>query len=73
MTRPPADHGQPSWLLSSLRRGAVYRVATRDSETIGEYLGFETPHGDWAILLKHAGGTDAIPFSLVTSIESSAA
>jgi hypothetical protein len=59
--------------LNSLRRGAVYRVGTRSGETVGEYLGIETPHGEWAILLRHAGGTDSIPFSLVTSIESSAA
>lgn len=73
MTTPTTSPDSPPWIFEQLRRGATYRVATRSGSTVGEFLGIETPHGEWAILIRHTAGTDSIPCSLVTSIESAAA
>ena len=58
---------------TNLRRGSMYRAMTSDGATIGEYLGMEAPHGDLAILLRHAAGTHSIELGDVTSIEAMAA
>ena len=58
---------------TNLRRGSMYRAITSDGATIGEYLGMEAPHGDLAILLRHAAGTHSIELGHVTSIEAMAA
>jgi hypothetical protein len=59
--------------LYQLRPGVTYRATTRNGIAVGEYLGMETPHGDRAILLRHAGGTESIPLEAVTAIHRAAA
>lgn len=58
---------------STLRRGSTYRAITADGAADGEYLGMEAPHGDLAILLRHAAGTHSIELTEVTSIHQLAA
>ena len=60
--------GDAAWNLNHLRRGETYRATTRRGIAVGEYLGMETPHGDRAILLRNADGTESIELSDVTSI-----
>jgi hypothetical protein len=55
--------------INHLRRGATYRVTTPQASTAGMYLGMESSHGDRAILLRHATGTDSIALQNVTSIK----
>jgi hypothetical protein len=52
----------------SLTRGNTYRATTRTGVATGEYLGMEAPHGDLAILLRHADGIHSIEVEDVTSI-----
>lgn len=59
--------------LNNLRLGDVYRATTRSGSSVGEYLGMETPYGDWAILLRHPTGTDSIALDEVLTIELQAA
>ncbi len=54
--------------LNDLRRGSTYLAATSRGWVLGEYLGMETPHGDHAILLRHAEQTESIPLASITSI-----
>jgi hypothetical protein len=54
-------------------RGSTYRVATPTRDTTGEYLGVETGHGVWSILLRHAHGIDSIPYSQIRSVRRAAA
>jgi hypothetical protein len=72
MTAPHTSQHDTTPSLNHLRRGTTYRVTTPRRCTSGEYLGIESPHGDRAILLRHAAGTDSIPLHHVTSIEDSA-
>lgn len=55
--------------LNKLRRGRKYRAATADGHTTGEYLGVETTHGVWSMLLRHRHGTASIPLARVTALE----
>lgn len=57
-----------AWNLNHLRRGASYRAITSHGSTTGEYLGMEAPHGDRAILLRHARRTESIPLCDVTGL-----
>jgi len=63
----------PERATTPLRRGATYRATTADGSATGEYLGMEAPHGDLAILLRHAEGTHSIELTDVTTIEALAA
>lgn len=54
--------------LSHLRWGVTYRAVTATGHATGEYLGVETTHGVWSILLHHNHGTESIPFSRIVSI-----
>ena len=56
-----------------LQRGYTYQATTRGGVAVGEYLGMEAPHGDLAILLRHAAGTYSIELTDVTAIEPLAA
>ncbi len=58
--------------LNHLRLGSTYLATTRRGNSIGVYLGMETPHGDRAILLRHAAGTDSIDIDDITSIRAAA-
>jgi hypothetical protein len=46
--------------LNHLRLGSTYDAVTSRGLARGEYLGIETSHGEWAILLRNAGGTTSI-------------
>ena len=63
----PAPSTAPT-MLNQLRRGATYVAVTATSNATGEYLGVETTHGVWAILLRHECGTDSIPLASIESI-----
>jgi hypothetical protein len=54
--------------LNHLRWGVTYRAVTATGNATGEYLGVETTHGVWSILLRHDRGTESIPFSRIESI-----
>jgi hypothetical protein len=73
MTAPHTSREDASDTFNRLRRGTTYRATTPNGTTIGEYLGMETPHGSWAILLRHRTGTASIPLRSVTSIQQAAA
>lgn len=68
MKAPDTTQTDASTNLNYLRRGTTYRVTTRHSAVIGEFMGMETPHGDRAVLLRHTTGTDSIALSDLTSI-----
>jgi len=68
MSAPHTAHETTSLDFNHLERGETYRAITHAETTVGEYLGIETLHGTWAILLRHGTGTDSIPLSCVTSI-----
>lgn len=54
--------------LNLLRRGAVYCATTTRGTSTGEYLGIETPYGEWAILLRTDGETSSIPVAHITEV-----
>lgn len=54
--------------LNHLRRGVTYRAVTATISSTGEYLGVETTHGVWSILLRHERGTESIPVGQIESI-----
>lgn len=54
--------------LNHLRLGATYAAVTRHGRAWGEYLGIETAHGDWSILLRRAGRTASIAVDDLDSI-----
>ncbi len=58
----------PMSAFNDLRYGAVYRATTPAGVRIGEYLGVETTHGVWSILLRHESGTDSVPFSHIEAV-----
>ena len=58
--------------VSRLQRGTTYRAEMGANTVTGEYLGMESPHGDLAILLRHADGTASIDVQDVTTIERAA-
>ena len=59
--------------INSLRPGRTYKAHTRRGSAHGEYLGMETPYGDWAILLRNGSETCSIALRDVLSIEPAAA
>lgn len=69
MTAPLTHRANATWIFNHLRYGHTYRAITRRGAAAGEYLGFETPHGDWALLLRHSAGTESIPLAAIHSIE----
>lgn len=66
MPAPTNDKGPA---LNHLRHGRTYRATTARSAMMGEYLGMETPHGDWAILLRSGGVTASIPLDQLVTVE----
>jgi hypothetical protein len=54
--------------LNHLRWGVTYRAITASGDATGEYLGVETAHGVWSILLHHDHGTESIPLSRIDAI-----
>jgi hypothetical protein len=54
--------------LNHLRWGVRYRAVTATGHATGEYLGIETAHGVWSILLRHERGTESIPVLRIESI-----
>jgi hypothetical protein len=54
--------------LNHLRRGATYCATTPRGSSTGEYLGIETPHGEWAILIRTDGETTSIPMTDITEV-----
>ncbi len=60
---------QKGLALNHLRHGHTYRATTVRTATMGEYLGMETPHGDWAILLRSGGVTASIPLDQLVAVE----
>ena len=66
-----APRHQP-WHLNHLTRGVIYSARTNAGITIGEYLGIEAPHGDWAILLRDGHGARSIQVDELTSIRQAA-
>ena len=58
----------PMSALNGLRCGDVYRATTSSGASTGEYLGVETTHGVWSILLRHESGTDSVPLSRIESV-----
>lgn len=61
--RAPAD-------LNHLRVGATYEVVTSTGSTRGVYLGVETTHDMWSVLLRHTAGIASIRFTLIESMTS---
>ncbi|MGA7272255.1 MAG: hypothetical protein WB239_14385 [Acidimicrobiia bacterium] len=59
--RAPAD-------LNHLRIGATYEVVTPHGSTIGQYLGVETTHDVWSVLLRRTSGIDSIWFSRIEAM-----
>lgn len=59
--RAPAD-------LNHLRVGASYEVVTPTGSKTGQYLGVETTHDVWSVLLRRVTGIDSIRFSLIESM-----
>jgi hypothetical protein len=58
--------------LDHLTRGVTYLATTIGGSFQGEYLGMETPHGDWAMLLRGPRGIEAVALDSVTSISHAA-
>lgn len=54
--------------LNHLMWGKTYRAITATGHATGEYIGVETTHGVWSILLRHKHRTESIPFSRIESI-----
>lgn len=64
----------PASNINQLQTGSTYRVTTaRGRAVVGEYLGVETPYGDWSILIRHQGGTESIAVIALDKIELHAA
>jgi hypothetical protein len=55
--------------LIHLTRGAHYTATTPSGSVRGEYLGVETPHGDWSILLRGVTGVESVAIDAITSID----
>jgi hypothetical protein len=66
-TAPNAPSTAPTD-LNRLERGMTYRAVTATVNATGEYLGVETTHGVWSILLRHDRGTESIPMFRIKSI-----
>ncbi len=63
---------QPSTtdLLDRLQRGRTYKVTTfARRPVVGEYLGIEVAHGDWAILLRRRFGTVSVLLRHLRSVD----
>lgn len=54
--------------LNHLTVGDTYEVVTAAGRMIGQYLGVETTHDVWSVLLRQATGIDSIRFSLIESM-----
>ena len=54
--------------FNHLKRGETYRAVTATVSATGEYLGVETTHGVWSILLRHDLGTESIPRFTIETI-----
>ena len=54
--------------LNQLQRGALYCATTPHGTSTGVYLGIETPHGEWAILLQSDDETASIPVSHIMEV-----
>lgn len=66
---PTTSRTGVTWRFNDLQPGVVYLATTRNGIAGGEYLGMETHHGDWAILLRDGNTTKSLPLRDVTSIE----
>ena len=58
---------------NNLKLGNTYRATTSAGSATGEYLGMETPYGEWSILLRHRAGTESIAVNDVLMVEHQAA
>lgn len=56
--------------LNHLQRGVRYSAVTSTANATGEYLGVQTTHGVWSILLRNERGTESIPVVWIESIAS---
>lgn len=54
--------------LNYLRVGTSYEVVTPRGTATGEYLGVETTHDVWSVLIRHPHGIDSIRFSQIKSM-----
>ena len=68
MAAPHTGRANAARIFNHLRYGQKYRAITRLGTATGEFLGVETPHGDWALLFRHSAGTESIPLADVHSI-----
>jgi hypothetical protein len=68
----PTSYTDASIDLNHLRRGLTYRATTSTGVVLGEYLGIETPHGDWSILLRGRLGVQSIGLDTLTSVQRAA-
>ncbi len=58
----------------SLRPGTMYAATTTAGRTVvGEYLGIEVAHGEWAFLIHTSSGVASIPLAQIASVEPQAA
>ena len=56
-------------MLNELQLGDRCSIATLDGRmTIGDYLGVETPHGDWHVLLADRGCVESIPIGTIAAV-----
>ena len=62
------NHLSTSTDLNRLRRSSYYNAVTDRGIVAGQYLGMEAPHGDKAILLRHASGTCSVPLASLLAI-----
>lgn len=64
----PTSYTDTSIDLNHLQRGTTYLATTSTGTIHGEYLGIETPHGDWSILLRGRFGVESISVDTLTSV-----
>ena len=61
-------HGPTKAGLNDLEVGSTYTAATGTGRVCGEYLGVETPHGVWSILLRGSRRTASVPIEAISAI-----
>lgn len=65
---------QPMPQAPSLRPGTMYATTTTSGRSVvGEYLGIEVAHGEWAFLIHTSAGVVSIPLATVASVVPTAA
>ena len=62
-------HHQTITDASSLRPGRMYAATTVAGRAIvGEYLGIEVAHGEWAMLVHTASGVESLPLTRIATV-----